>query len=65
MNKDDWKAFLYWLETASDKELETKILKIEARLLSFSDEGVRGDAQRMIKAISNEIDARRQVQKQA
>ena len=59
MNKDDWKAFLRWLETADNGELERKLLAIETRLASFSEEAVRADARRLLTWINVELDARR------
>ena len=59
MNKDDWKAFIGWLETASEEDLETKLLRIEATSASFREDGPRADARKMISAIRIELDARR------
>jgi hypothetical protein len=61
MNKDDWKAFLRWLESADNGELERKLLAIETRLASFSDETVRADARRLLTWINVELDARRAI----
>jgi hypothetical protein len=61
VNKEDWKAFLRWLETASDKELETKLLKIDAWSASFRDEGAKADARKMVLEINVELDARRSI----
>jgi hypothetical protein len=58
MHKYDWKAFLRWLETASDRELETKLLRIEATSSGFREDGPRADALAMISAIQIERDAR-------
>ena len=61
MNKEDWKAFLGWLNTASNQELETKLLRIEATSALFGEDGPRADARAMIRAIQIELDARRAV----
>jgi hypothetical protein len=58
MNKDDWRAFLRWLETATDKELETKLLRIEAWSASFRDDGARADARKMVAEILLEMEVR-------
>jgi hypothetical protein len=59
MNKDDWKAFMVWLETASEEDLETKRLRIEAISAGFREEGPKADARKTIGAIRLELDARR------
>lgn len=59
MNKDDWKTFLYWLETANDEEIETTILRIEATSASFREEGSKVDSKAMIRAMRLELEARR------
>ena len=59
MNKEDWKAFMVWLETASDEDIETKMLRIEATSAGFRAEGPKADARKTIGAIRLELDARR------
>jgi hypothetical protein len=61
MNKDDWKAFLYWLETAGDEELETTLLRIEARSAAFREEGAKAEARKLMAAINLERKAREAV----
>ncbi|WP_295457838.1 hypothetical protein [uncultured Thiodictyon sp.] len=58
MKKEDWRALLRWLESASDAELETKILRIEATSEAFREAGPQADARQMISAIRIELDAR-------
>jgi hypothetical protein len=58
MNKDDWRTFLRWLETATEKELETKLLRIEAWSASFRDDGARADARTMVAEILLEREVR-------
>jgi hypothetical protein len=59
MNKDDWKAFLCWLETASDEELERRLLAVANLAETFREEGARADARKMQRRISLELEARR------
>lgn len=61
MNKEDWKAFLGWLESASDEEIETTMLRIEATSASFMEKGPRADAKALIKAMRLELEARRAI----
>jgi len=59
MNKDDWKGFLSWLDTATDKDLERKQLVLSAMAETFREEGSRADAKKMLRQITLEIEARR------
>jgi hypothetical protein len=61
MQKDDWRAFLRWLETASNDQIETAILRVEAASMAFRQEGPQKDARKMICAMQIELDARRAV----
>jgi hypothetical protein len=61
MNKEDWKAFLRWLESASDEEIEATILRIEATSASFMEDGPKMDAKALIKALRLELEARRAI----
>ena len=55
MEKDAWKAFLQWLESASDEELVEKSKRIEALLDKLSDQDVIHHASRMIREIDREL----------
>jgi hypothetical protein len=59
MHKDEWKAFLRWLETARDEELERRLLAVAALTETFREEGTRADARRMLAEINLEREARR------
>lgn len=61
VNKDDWKAFLRWLESADSAELERKLLALETRAATFTEEAVRADARRLLAWINVELEARRAV----
>lgn len=61
MNKDDWTALMRWLNTATDEELETKTLRIEATAAAFREAVPRADARSMISAIRIELEARRAI----
>jgi hypothetical protein len=62
VNKDDWKAFLRWLESADESELERKALVLEARMAIFREPGVRAEARRLLAWITLELNARRSIQ---
>jgi hypothetical protein len=62
VNKDDWKAFLRWLERADEGELERKALVLEARMAIFREPGVRTEARRLLAWITLELNARRSIQ---
>jgi hypothetical protein len=61
MNKDDWKAFFCGPETASDEELERRLLAVANLAETFREEGARADARTMQRKISLELEARRAV----
>jgi hypothetical protein len=61
MNKDDWRAFLRWLETASNGQIETAILRVDAASMAFRQEGPQEDARKMIGAMQIELEARQAV----
>jgi hypothetical protein len=62
VNKDDWKAFLRWLETAEEGEFERKALVLETRMALFREPAVRADARRLLDWITIERNARRSLQ---
>jgi hypothetical protein len=62
VNKDDWKAFLRWLESADEGELERKALVLEARMAILREPGVRAEARRLLAWITLELNARRSIQ---
>ena len=55
MNRQDWRDFYRWLETASLPELRATLEKIEATLPFLKDREVRGEALRMRRAMEAEI----------
>ena len=61
MNKEEWKAFLRWLETASAEELERRFLAISMLAQAFKEEGSRAEAGKMLENITLELDARRAI----
>lgn len=58
MNREDWRGFYRWLETASLEELREKLKKIEAILPLLKDRVVYADALKMRREIEAEILAR-------
>jgi hypothetical protein len=59
VDKDDWKAFMRWLESAQDEELERRLLAVTALASTFREEGPRADARRILREINLEREARR------
>ncbi|HRE08990.1 MAG TPA: hypothetical protein PKX00_25450 [Opitutaceae bacterium] len=55
MNREDWRGFYRWLETASVEELREKLQKIEAILAVLKDRSVRADALKMRRMIEADI----------
>jgi len=55
MNREDWKGFYCWLDTASLAELNTRKGNIEDLLETLRDPDVRGEARRMCRKIEEEI----------
>lgn len=55
MNREDWRGFYRWLDTASLEELREKLRKIEALLAALKDRFVRADALKMRREIEAEI----------
>lgn len=55
MNREDWRAFDRWLDTASVEELHVRQGKLETLLEKLRDPDVRRDAYRMQREVEREI----------
>jgi len=55
LNREDWKGFYGWLDTASLAELNIRKGNIEDLLETLRDPDVRGEARRMCRKIEEEI----------
>ncbi len=60
MDKDERRAYLRWLDSASSLELEQKLLALEAISYRLTEDNVISEFNWMKKEIFGEIDARNQ-----
>jgi hypothetical protein len=61
MNKEEHAAFLRWISTASDAQLESALVRMEALREVLREEGPRADSSTMASWIRAELEARRSV----
>jgi len=61
MNKDDKKSFSRYVNSASEQELEDKLIKLQSLLIKLKQPETIAEAEWMIREICLEIDARRDV----
>ena len=61
MNKDDRKSFFRFADSATNLELETKLIQIHNLLLKIKETSTIADANWMAKEICLELDARKDV----
>ena len=55
MEREEWKSFFCWLDTANCDELRARHKKLLDLLEILQDRGVRGDARRMLKFIEQSL----------
>jgi hypothetical protein len=60
MHKEEWKAFLVWLETASDDELESRFVAVSTLWQTLREENAQAEAKRIQREIRMELSARRE-----
>ena len=61
MNKDDRKSFYRFVESATNLELETKLIQIHNLVLRLTETSTIADANWMAKEIGLELDARKSI----
>ncbi len=61
MNKDDKKSFYRYVNSASEQELEDKLIKLQSLLIKLQQPETIAEAEWMIRELCFEIDARRDV----
>ena len=59
MNKEERAAFLRWIATASDAQLESTLVRMEALRETLMEEGPRRDSATLILWVKAELEARR------
>lgn len=60
MDKDFWKAFLAFLDDATDEEIRLRLADTQELLANgIQNPGVRGDAKRIVKFLEQEVMSRR------
>lgn len=63
MDKFEKRAFKLWLNTASDREIQMKLLRLETLKIQFTEENVLAEYCYLRNEILREVDARRQIDK--
>ncbi|NOS75360.1 MAG: hypothetical protein HOP36_12670 [Methyloglobulus sp.] len=61
MNKDDRKSFFRFADSATNLELEAKLIHLYNLILKLKESSTIAEANWMIKEISLELDARKDV----
>ena len=61
MNKDDRKSFYRFANSATNLELEAKLIQLHNLILKLKESSTIAEANWMIKEISLELDARKDV----
>ena len=61
MNKDNRKSFFRFANSAINLELEAKLIQLHNLILKFKESSTIAEANWMIKEISLELDARKDV----
>lgn len=61
MNKEDRAAFLRWIATASETQLEGSLVRMEALREILREEGARADSHTLTQWIRAELEARRSI----
>lgn len=61
MDKEFWKSFLGFLDSASEEEINARLEETQTFLKNARSPEVRGDAKRMIQFMEQELFARAQV----
>jgi hypothetical protein len=61
MNKDDRKSFYRFADSATNLELEAKLIQLHNLILKLKESSTIAEANWMIKEISLELDARKDV----
>ena len=59
MSKHDRKSFYRYADSASDRELEFKLIQLQTLLIKLKEPETIADAEWMIREIGLELDARR------
>lgn len=59
MTKDDRKSFVRYVNSASEQELEDKLIKLQSLIIKLKQPETIAEAEWMIREICLEIDARR------
>ena len=61
MNKDDRKSFYRFAESATNLELEAKLIQIHTLILRLKETSTIADANWMLKELTLELDARKDI----
>lgn len=61
MNKDEWKAFFRWLDSASEAQLAEMKSNLGKTYEVVTESGVKGDIRRMRRLIDEEVLARQSI----
>lgn len=61
MNKEDRAAFLRWIATASEAQLDGSLVRLEALREILRDEGARADSHTLAQWLNAELEARRSI----
>jgi hypothetical protein len=61
MNKDDRKSFYRFVDSATNLELEAKLIQLHNLILKLKESSTIAEANWMIKEISLEMDARKDI----
>ncbi len=59
MNRNDKKSFYRYSDSASERELESKLIQLQSLFLKLKQPETIADAEWMVREISLELDARR------
>lgn len=59
MNRNDKKSFYRYSDSASERELESKLIQLQSLLLKLKQPETIADAEWMAREISLELEARR------
>ncbi len=61
MNKDEWKAFLRWLDSASENQLAEMKSNLGRTCEVVTDSGLKSDIRRMRRLVDEEVFARQNI----
>ncbi|MFZ0788348.1 MAG: hypothetical protein WAM94_01850 [Chromatiaceae bacterium] len=62
MRKDERAAFLRWIDTADNQELQLSLVRLVALIeTTLTEEGALDDARALVRWIKSELEARRSI----